>query len=130
MRPVETIFSYFTFLSILISCLGLFGLSAYEAERRTKEIGIRKVNGATMANIVALLSRDFSRWVVTAFVIACPFGFFMMKDWLKNFAYQISISWWSFLFAGIIVILIGLIAVGYQAIKAARRNPVETLRYE
>jgi putative ABC transport system permease protein len=127
---VEAVFSYFTFLSILISCLGLFGLSAFEAERRTKEIGIRKVNGATMVNIISLLSRDFSRWVVIAFVIACPIGFFMMKDWLKNFAYRISISWWSILFAGVLVILIALIAVSYQAIKAARRNPVETLRYE
>jgi putative ABC transport system permease protein len=127
---VETIFSYFTFLSIFISCLGLFGLSAYEAERRTKEIGIRKVNGATMVNIVTLLSRDFSRWVVVAFVIACPFGFFIMKDWLKNFAYQVNISIWLFVIAGIIILIIGLLAVSFQAIKAARRNPVETLRYE
>jgi putative ABC transport system permease protein len=127
---IETIFSYFTLLSIFISCLGLFGLSAYDAERRTKEIGIRKVNGATMANIVILLSRDISRWVFIAFVIACPFGFFLMRGWLKNFAYQISISWWSFILTGIIVILIGLIAVSYQAVRAARRNPIETLRYE
>lgn len=127
---VETIFSYFTFLSILIACLGLFGLSAYDAERRTKEIGIRKVNGASMANIVSLLSRDVFKWVVIAFLIACPFGFFLMQDWLKHFAFRVSMPWWSFFLAGGLIILIGMLAVSYQAIKAARRNPVETLRYE
>ncbi len=127
---IETIFSHFTLLSIFISCLGLFGLSAYDAERRTKEIGIRKVNGATIVNIVGLLSRDISRWVVIAFLIASPFGYFIMQNWLKNFAYQTSISFWSFLLAGSMVVLIGLIAVSYQAIKAAMRNPIESLRYE
>jgi putative ABC transport system permease protein len=127
---IETIFSHFTLLSIFISCLGLFGLSAYDAERRTKEIGIRKVNGATIVNIVGLLSRDISRWVIIAFLIASPFGYFIMQNWLKNFAYQTSISFWSFLLAGSMVVLIGLIAVSYQAIKAALRNPIESLRYE
>lgn len=129
-ESVETIFSYFTVLSILISCLGLFGLSAYDAERRTKEIGIRKVNGATITSIIALLSRDISRWVLIAFVIACPFGYFLMNNWLDNFAYKTTISIWSFLLTGILVIFIGLVAVSYQAIKAARRNPIESLRYE
>ncbi len=127
---VETIFSYFTLLSILISCLGLFGLSAYDAERRTKEIGIRKVNGATTFNIVGLLSRDISRWVFIAFLIACPFGYILMDNWLDNFAYQTGISFWSFILAGALVIAIGLLAVSFQAIKAARRNPIESLRYE
>ncbi len=127
---IETIFSYFTLLSIFISCLGLFGLSAYDAERRTKEIGIRKVNGATIVNIVSLLSRDITRWVIIAFLIASPFGYFIMQNWLKNFAYQTSISIWSLLLAGSMVVLIGLIAVSFQAIKAAMRNPIESLRYE
>ena len=127
---IETIFSHFTLLSIFISCLGLFGLSAYDAERRTKEIGIRKVNGATIVNIVSLLSRDITRWVIIAFLIASPFGYFIMQNWLKNFAYQTSISFWFFLQAGSMVVLIGLIAVSYQAIKAAMKNPIESLRYE
>jgi putative ABC transport system permease protein len=108
----------------------LFGLSAYDAERRTKEIGIRKVNGATIVNIVSLLSRDITRWVIIAFLIASPFGYFIMQNWLKNFAYQTSISFWFFLQAGSMVVLIGLIAVSYQAIKAAMKNPIESLRYE
>ncbi len=129
-EKVQSIFSYATLLSIFVSCLGLFGLSAYDAERRTKEIGIRKVNGASISSILVLLSRDFTRWIVLAFLIACPFGYFLMRNWLESFAYQTGISLWSFVLAGILVILIGIIAVGFQAIKAARRNPVESLRYE
>jgi putative ABC transport system permease protein len=129
-EKVQTIFSYATFLSIFVSCLGLFGLSAYDAERRTKEIGIRKVNGASITNILILLSRDFSRWIIIAFLIACPFGYFLMQDWLESFAYQTGISFWSFILAGAIVIAIGLAAVSFQALKAAKRNPIESLRYE
>jgi putative ABC transport system permease protein len=129
-EKVQTIFSYATLLSIFVSCLGLFGLSAYDAERRTKEIGIRKVNGASMTNILVLLSRDFSRWIIIAFLIACPFGFFLMQDWLESFAYQTGISLWSFILAGAIVMTIGLLAVSFQALKAAKRNPIESLRYE
>ena len=129
-EKVQTIFSYATLLSIFVSCLGLFGLSAYDAERRTKEIGIRKVNGASITNILILLSRDFSRWIIIAFLIACPFGYFLMQDWLESFAYQTGISFWSFVLAGAIVIAIGLAAVSFQALKAARRNPIESLRYE
>jgi putative ABC transport system permease protein len=129
-EKVQTIFSYATLLSIFVSCLGLFGLSAYDAERRTKEIGIRKVNGASILNILILLSRDFSRWIIIAFLIACPFGYYLMKNWLESFAYQTGISLWSFVLAGTLVIVIGLAAVSFQAIKAARRNPIESLRYE
>lgn len=127
---VESIFSYFTFLSIFIACLGLFGLSAYEAERRTKEIGIRKVNGATTSNIVVLLSRDFSRWVFMGFIIAIPLGIILMNNWLNNFAYRISIPWWAFFFSGLMILIVGLLAVSFQSIKAARKNPIESLRYE
>lgn len=129
-EKVQTIFSYATLLSIFVSCLGLFGLSAYDAERRTKEIGIRKVNGASITNILILLSRDFSRWIIIAFLIACPFGYYLMQNWLNSFAYQTGISIWPFFLAGILVMVIGLLAVSFQAIKAARRNPVESLRYE
>jgi len=129
-EKVQSIFSYTTLLSIFISCLGLFGLSAYDAERRTKEIGIRKVNGASIGNILVLLSRDISRWIVIAFLIACPFGYILMQNWLENFAYQTPISWWSFILAGLLVTIIGMIAISFQAIKAARRNPIDSLRYE
>ena len=129
-EKVQTIFSYATLLSIFVSCLGLFGLSAYDAERRTKEIGIRKVNGASITNILVLLSRDFSRWIIIAFLIACPFGYFLMQNWLESFAYKTGISFWIFILSGALVIMIGLAAVSIQAIKAARRNPVDSLRYE
>ncbi|MFC2125542.1 ABC transporter permease [Bacteroidota bacterium] len=127
---VETIFTYFTFLAIIISCLGLFGLSSYDAERRTKEIGIRKVNGATVWGIVSLLSKDFTKWVIVAYLIACPFGWIIMNKWLENFAYQLQVSWSAFLIAGTLAILIGLLTVSFHSFRAARKNPVDVLRYE
>ena len=127
---VESIFAYFTFLAIMISCIGLFGLSSYDAERRTKEIGIRKVNGASNWIIVSLLSKDFMKWVIIAFIIACPFGWIVMSRWLNNFAYNTGISWHSFLFTGLLVISIGLLTVSIHAIRTARKNPVDVLKYE
>ncbi len=117
-------------LAILIACLGLFGLSALTAERRTKEIGVRKVLGATVLRIVLLLSKDFLLLVGIAFVIATPLAYFVVEAMLQDFAYQIEISWQIFLIAGLTALLVALLTVGYQSIKAAGTNPVKTLRYE
>ena len=120
----------FTTIAILISCLGLFGLAAYSAAKRTKEIGVRKVLGASVSNIVALLSEDFIKLVAIAFVIAVPVAYFIMRRWLQDFTYRINISWWIFILAGIAAILIALITVSFQSIKAAMANPVKSLRTE
>ena len=120
----------FAILTIVISCLGLFGLAAYTAERRTKEIGIRKVLGATLSNVVTLLSKDFLRLVAIAAIIAFPLAWWMMHQWLQDFAYRIHISWWVFGIAGILSVLIALCTVSFQAIKAAIANPVKSLRTE
>jgi putative ABC transport system permease protein len=129
-QRMQQVSGYFTGLAIIISCIGLFGLSAYSAERRTKEIGIRKVNGASTANIMRMLSMDYIRWILIAFVLSAPLGYLIMKDWLKNFAYQAGNSAWIYFIAGLIALLIGTLTVSFQAFKAARRNPVESLRYE
>jgi putative ABC transport system permease protein len=120
----------FAFLAILISCLGLFGLAAYTAERRTKEIGIRKVLGASTGGIARLLSNEFLRLVVIACIIAFPVGWLTMSNWLKGYAYRIDISWWVFALAGIVAVLIALATVSYQAFKAAIANPVKSMRTE
>lgn len=127
---MQKVSGYFTLLAIIISCIGLFGLSAYSAERRTKEIGIRKVNGATTSNIIRMLSFDYIQWILIAFVLSAPLGFIIMNDWLKNFAYQVGNSAWIYFTAGLTAMLIGTLTVSFQAFKAARRNPVESLRYE
>jgi putative ABC transport system permease protein len=120
----------FAFLTILISCLGLFGLAAYMAERRTKEIGIRKVLGATIVNVITLLSKDFLRLVAIASLIAFPLAWFAMHKWLEDFAYRINIPFWVFAAAGILSVIIALCTVSFQAIKAAVANPVSSLRTE
>jgi putative ABC transport system permease protein len=120
----------FAMLAILISCLGLFGLAAYTAERRTKEIGIRKVLGASVQGVVALLSKDFLKLVGIAILIATPLAWWFMHNWLQDFAYRINISWWVFFAAGIIALVIAFFTVSYQAIKAAVANPVRSLRTE
>ncbi|MDP4262377.1 MAG: ABC transporter permease [Bacteroidota bacterium] len=120
----------FAFLTILISCLGLFGLAAYTAERRTKEIGIRKVLGATVPNVITLLSKDFIRLVVIASVIAFPLAWWMMNKFLQDFAYRIAIQWWVFAVAGLLAVAIALFTVSFQAIRAAVMNPVKSLRTE
>lgn len=126
----QKIFFYFSALAIFIACLGLFGLASYMAEQRTKEIGIRKVLGASVSGIVALLSKQFTRWVVLANIFAWPVSYFAMNVWLENFAYRININLWTFLLAGSFALLIALLTVGYQAFKAAASNPVDSLRYE
>ena len=117
-------------LAIFISCLGLFGLASYSAEKRVKEIGVRKVLGASVSNIVMLLSKDFIKLVVIAFVIASPVAWFAMYKWLQGFAYRVPISWWMFALAGLLAISIALVTVSVQAIRAAIANPVKSLRTE
>ena len=120
----------FAILAILIACLGLFGLSTYMAEQRTKEIGIRKVLGATAANLAGMLSRDFLRLVLIAAIIAFPIAWWAMHTWLQDFAYRIDISWWVFVVAAVVALLIALLTVSFQAVKAALANPVKSLRTE
>jgi putative ABC transport system permease protein len=120
----------FAVLAIIISCLGLFGLAAYTAERRTKEIGIRKVLGASVSGIAGLLSKDFIKLVFIASVIAFPIAWWAMHNWLQGYQYRIEISWWIFIASGVVALLIALITVSFQAIRAAIANPVKSLRTE
>jgi putative ABC transport system permease protein len=99
-------------------------------ENRTKEIGLRKVNGATISEVMVLLNKNFIYWVAIAFVIACPIAFYAMNKWLQNFAYKIELSWWIFVASGIIALVIASLTVSWQSWRAATRNPVEALRYE
>jgi putative ABC transport system permease protein len=124
------LFITFAVFAIFIACLGLFGLVAYAAEQRIKEIGIRKVLGASAGTIVTMISKDFIRLVLIALVIAFPFAWWMMNKWLQSFAYRINISVWAFVLAGLLAIVIAMITVSYQAIKAAIANPVRCLRAE
>ena len=124
------VINYFAFLAIILSCLGVFSLVSFETQRRTKEIGIRKVNGATVSEILALLNKDFIKWVTVAFLIACPIAWYAMHQWLQNFAYKTELSWWVFALAGIMAVAVALLTVSWQSWKAATRNPVESLRYE
>jgi putative ABC transport system permease protein len=127
---VSNIFRYFSLLAILIACMGLFGLSIYSAELRVKEIGVRKVLGATIPNIILLVSKEFTKWVIVACVIALPLAYYAMSQWLENFAYRTSISVSIFVISALIAALIAVITVSYQSIKAALSNPVNSLRYE
>ncbi len=124
------LFIIFTGLAIFVACLGLLALAAFVAEQRTKEIGIRKVMGATVGNIITLLSKDFTRLVLIAFCIAVPIGYFAMTRWLQGFAYRVDISLWTFLAVGMIALLIAGLTVSYQSLKAALANPVDSLRNE
>jgi putative ABC transport system permease protein len=125
-----TILNIFALLTILVACLGLFGLATYTAEQRTKEIGIRKVLGASVTSVTKMLSKDFIKLVFIACLIAFPLSWWAMNKWLQSFAYRINISWWIFLAAAVIAILIALITISFQAIKAAVANPVKSLRSE
>ena len=120
----------FAVLAILIACLGLFGLATYMAEQRTKEIGVRKVLGATVGNIVSMLSKDFLKLVIISAVFAFPLAWWGMDKWLQDFAYRINIGWWIFIAAGLVALVIALLTVSFQAIKAAIANPVKSLRTE
>jgi putative ABC transport system permease protein len=124
------IFITFAILAILIACLGLFGLITYAAEQRTKEIGIRKVLGANVSHIVQMISRDFLKLVVIASLIAFPLAWWSMRKWLQDFAYRVDISWWAFTLAGFITVLIAILTISFQTIRAATANPVGSLRSE
>lgn len=124
------IFTTFSILAILIACLGLLGLATYTAEQRTKEIGIRKVMGANVGNIVGLLSKDFIKLIVIAILVSTPISWYAMNQWLEGFAYQVPIHWWIFLIAGLISIVIALFTISFQSVKAALMNPVKSLKSE
>ena len=125
-----SLINYFTIIAIIISCLGLFGLATFTAEQRTKEIGIRKVLGASVQGLVALLSKDFLRLVLIAVIIASPLAWYVMNKWLQNFAYQTSIGWQVFALTTLIAVVIAFVTISFQAIKAAIINPVKSLRTE
>ncbi|MFO7369792.1 MAG: ABC transporter permease [Bacteroidales bacterium] len=124
------LFNWFGLLAILIACMGLFGLTAYSTERRTKEIGIRKVNGASALEIMKMLSIDFTKWVIVAFILVCPISYYLMHTWLRNFAYKTPVDWMMFVFSGMAVLIVALLTVSWQSYLAANRNPVEALKYE
>lgn len=129
-QRIEKLASLFTLLTILISCLGLFGLASYMAQNRIKEIGVRKVLGASVSSITTLLSKDFLKLVGISLFIAIPISWYTMNQWLQDFAYRIELSWWVFGLAGLLALAIAFFTVSYQAIKAARSNPVKSLRTE
>ena len=117
-------------MAVLISCLGLFGLASFMVERRTKEIGVRKVMGASKSGIFVLLARSFIQWVIAANLIAWPVAYYVMSQWLKNFAYQISITADIFILAGLITLGMALMTVSWQSLKITHTNPANALRYE
>jgi putative ABC transport system permease protein len=129
-RRTGDLITCFAVLAVCIACLGLFGLASFMVEQRTKEIGIRKVLGASVPGIFILLSREFIKWIVLANLIAWPSAYYFINNWLQNFAYRTNLSVWIFIFSGLAALAIALLTVSYQSIKAARANPVEALRYE
>jgi len=129
-QKMLNLLSYFVVVAVLILCFGLYGLSKQVALSRTKEIGIRKVNGAKTSEILTLLNNTFIKWVIIAFFIATPIAFYAMQKWLENFAYRTTLSWWIFALAGVLAMGIALLTVSWQSWRAARMNPVEALRYE
>ncbi|OGU61758.1 MAG: hypothetical protein A2V66_05160 [Ignavibacteria bacterium RBG_13_36_8] len=129
-KKTESILFVFSILSIMIACLGLFGLAAFTAEDKTKEIGIRKTLGASVSSIILLLSKEFIIWITIANMIALPISYFFMNNWLDNFAYHINLGWMPFLSSAMISLIIALFTISFHVLKSASRNPVDTLRYE
>jgi putative ABC transport system permease protein len=129
-QRMGTIFGSFAVLAIFIACLGLFGLASFTAAQRTKEIGIRKVLGASLLDVTTLLEKEFIRWVLISNVIAWPLAYFAMNKWMQNFAFRVDLSIWTFVCSALLALLIALLAVSYQSVKAAVANPVNSLRYE
>jgi len=129
-KRFQILFQLFSIIAICIASLGLLGLATYNLEKRIKEIGVRKVNGAKVVEILALINKDYFIWMAISFIIASPLSKYIMDKWLQNYAYHAEISWWLFALAGIVTLLIALVTVSLQSWRAARRNPVEALRYE
>ncbi len=126
----KTILGYLSLIAIFISCLGLYGLSSFYLTNRIKEIGVRRVNGAKISEILLFLNKDFVKWVFIAFIFAIPIAWYALHKWLENFAYKTSLSWWVFILSGSVALILALFTISLQSIKAATRNPVEALRYE
>ncbi|MBN1352708.1 hypothetical protein JXJ21_25190, partial [candidate division KSB1 bacterium] len=129
-KVIRLMFAISTALAIFISCLGLFGLTSFMNQQKTKEVGIRKVLGASVPSILVILTKDIAKWVLLANLAAWPIAWFAMHKWLQNFAYRINLTLWPFLLSGLLALLVALLTVSWQAVKAARANPVEALRYE
>jgi ABC-type antimicrobial peptide transport system permease subunit len=129
-KRMARIFDFFTVFTLFIACLGLIGLINHTIEKRRKEISVRKVHGATISNILVLLSREYVQLIIIAILISLPLAGFLIHQWLKNYAYQISVDWWLYAIPGVVVLLVALAFVGGQTVKAARQNPVDNLRYE
>lgn len=127
---VNQIVAWFSFVAVVLSCIGLLALSAYAMSRRTKEVGVRKVNGAKILEVMVLLNRDFLRWVALSLVIAIPISWYGLYKWLGSFANKTNLSWWIFALAGVFSLGIALLTVSWQSWRAATRNPVEALRSE
>ncbi len=126
----QKIISFFSFIAIFIAFIGLFGLTIFTTRTRIKEIGIRKVNGATIKDILIMLNKDFVKWVLLAFIIASPIAYYVMSKWLENFAYKTSLTWWIFVMPGVLAILISILTVSWQSWSAATRNPIKSLKTE
>jgi putative ABC transport system permease protein len=129
-EKARSIISWFTVIALILTSLGLFAMVHFITEQRTKEIGVRKVNGAKISEVMTMLNKDFIKWVIIAFVIATPVAYYAMNKWLENFAYKTELSWWIFALAGVLALGIALLTVSFQSWKAATKNPVESLRYE
>jgi putative ABC transport system permease protein len=129
-QRMSRIIFIFATLTIVIACLGLFGLATYTGEQRSKEISIRKVLGASLAQVVGLLIRDFAVLIGIAFVIAAPLGWYLMSSWLQEFAYRIQVDWWMVLIAGLAAFSVAILTIGYQSLRTARENPVNALKNE
>lgn len=129
-KRIYAIMKFFVFLSIFLSCLGLFGVATFSTQQRTKEIGVRKVNGATVSEVMFMLNRDFIKWVIIAPAIATPIAYYAMYNWLESFAYKTELSWWIFATAGLLALGIALLTVSWLSWRAGRKNPIESLRYE
>jgi ABC-type antimicrobial peptide transport system permease subunit len=127
---IGNLISAFAILTIFISCLGLFGLAAYTAERRTKEIGVRKVLGADLSSILVMLSKEYVYLIGVACLIASPIAWYFLHEWLQNYTYRIEIPWWIFIVSGVSALLVALLTVSFQSIRAALMNPVQSLRSE